>query len=861
MGSSSLPALLHFLSIVILTIHAAALRSAEPPTKADLESFIATHCLDCHSGADAEASLDLSASSLLPLNDGNLQTWIKVHDRVNAGEMPPDGVLSPEKSQHFTDVLYDKISTTERKQIDRGGRAVWRRMNREEYENSVRDLLDAPWLQLRGILPEDGRVQRFNKLGEALDVSHVHMARYLQAADYALRQVVAGQIERPPVPVQRFYARDQNSFARKSRFSQFNRSAERATFPLIDYQPDLPVLLDPDQPYSVGESDPQTREREAFGVVASTYEPLEIRFDKFEAPEPGRYRLRFKGYTFWAGPSEGEKWYRANREETSIGRRSEPVVVYSEVPPRQLRRLGQFDFEIAPSVQELEVWLLKGETIRPDAVRLFRSRPSNWRNPLAEKDGMPGVAFSYLEVEGPIYDTWPPRGHQLLFGDLPISLKNLADPSFQPEHPLQDAQRLLSEFVSQAYRRPVDEAETTRFLDVVNRAIETGSSFGEAMLSGYTAVLCSPAFLCTEESPGRLDDFALASRLSFFLWNSSPDNELRQLAQQGSLSDPTVLRQQVERLLANPNSRRFVNAFLDDWLDLRRINETSADEFLYPDYYLDDALVDAALEETQLFFCELIRENLAVSNLIDSDFTFINERLATHYGLPAVEGTHLRRVDLPDDSPRGGLLTQASVLKVTANGTVTSPVVRGAWVCERILGQKPPPPPPSVPAIEADTRGATTIRQQLELHRSDESCNVCHQKIDPPGFALENFDVLGGWQEHYRSLGENGVPATGIGKNGQPFNFRWSAKVDASGTTATGETFSNIIEFKRLLQKDTRQLARNLTRQLLVYATAAPMRFSDRRETEQLLDVVAEEGFGVKSIIEAVATSPMFLSK
>ena len=396
---------------------------------------------------------------------------------------------------------------------------------------------------------------------------------------------------------------------------------------------------------------------------------------------------------------------------------------------------------------------------------------------------------------------------------------------------------------------------------MVNKALESGSTFTEAMIAGYSTVLCSPAFLCLEEKPGPLDDRALAERLAYFLWNSAPDEELRVLAARGELHQPEVLRAQTERLLNSQRSRRFVDAFLDYWLDLRKMNGNAPDAELYPDYYLDDLLIESATEETQLFFAELLRANLPTRNIVASDFAMLNERLATHYGLfaegkhvavaeadpghevdlppvehkPLVEGVALRKVALPPESPRGGLLTQASVLKVTANGTTTSPVVRGAWVMERILGKRPPPPPASVPAVEPDIRGAATIREQLAKHRTLETCAACHAKIDPAGFALENFDVMGGWRDHYRALGD-GRKEAGFGKNGQPFAFHEAQVVDASGELPDGRKFQDIRDLKRLLLPDERQMARNLTQQLVVFATGAPVRFGDRPEIEQILD-------------------------
>src|SRR6185503_19150256 len=270
----------------------------------------------------------------------------------------------------------------------------------------------------------------------------------------------------------------------------------------------------------------------------------------------------------------------------------------------------------------------------------------------------------------------------------------------------------------------------------------------------------------------RLDDYALATRLALFLWNSVPDERLRARAAKGELSRPVILRAETERMLADPKSRRFVDAFLDYWIDLRKMEDSTPSAALYNDYYLDDALTEAALGESRLFFEEMLRRDLPVRNVVDSDFTFLNERLAVHYGIPDVKGVAMRRVKLPSDSPRGGFMTQASVLKITANGTTTSPVLRGKWIMERILGIDIPPPPP-VAAVEPDIRGAVTIRQQLDKHRADASCAACHSKMDPPGFALENFDVMGAWRDRYRGVDKDAPAVKGLGKNGQPFEFHY----------------------------------------------------------------------------------------
>jgi hypothetical protein len=864
---------------VLLAVASASLGATLPPNN---RQFLEKNCFECHDAEVKKGGLDLTALKFDPASPTNFSAWVLIHDRVSKGEMPPKKKARPATAEleAFTNFLASSLISAEQARLAKEGRATQRRLNRYEYENTLRDLLHAPWLQIRDSLPEDGEAYRFNKVGEALDISHVQMARYLSAAEYALRQAMAQYPEQPSGKVRRYYARDQRNYTGPMKFNVFNTAPERATFPVLGFegQPDVRAGK---APITVGDDNPELRELEGVGVVASAYEPIEPKFNQFRAPVAGRYKLRFNAYSVWVGPGPSNRWYIPDLDNISRGRRDEPVTITVEIPPRLLRKLGDFDVAPDPSVHELDVWLLAGEMIRPDAGRLFRSRPgaSRWQNPLAEKDGQPGVVFRWMEVEGPIFDQWPPASHKLLFGDLPMVAKKSApdNPSetnrfgqrrFRPppgvevtsQKPMADAERLLREFVQHAYRRPADKADLKQFLPVVRDALKKGNNFTEAMLAGYTAVLCSPEFICLEEKPGRLDDYSLASRLSYFLWNSAPDDELRAVAARGELHKPDVLRAQTERLLSNPKSRQFVDAFLDYWLDLRKMLATAPDANLYGDYYLDDLLTESAQAETQLFFAELVRKNLPARNLVASDFAMLNERLAAHYGLPPVEGVALRRTPLPKDCVRGGLMTQAAVLKVTANGTTTSPVLRGAWIMERVLGQKPPPPPPSVPAVEPDIRGAVTIRQQLDKHRTLETCAACHAKIDPAGFALENFDVMGGWRERYRSEA-GGDLAQGIAKSGQKFAFHYALPVDASGELPDGRNFRDIREFKQLLLDNEEQLARNLAQQLLVYATGAPIRFSDRPAIGKMLANSRPGGYGVRTLVHEIVQSDLFLEK
>lgn len=889
------------------------LRGAAPAKS--MSDFTGRFCTSCHNDVDKEAGLDLGALEFSPENSANFLTWVKIHDRVKSGEMPPKDEKRPEQRelQAFVGELASSLTTAEQAAIAKNGRSVMRRLNRTEYENSLRDIFQSPLLLVQGQLPEDGDAYRFNKVSKALDVSYVHMTRYMSAADYAMREVMAAELVRPPTTSKRFYARDQPSMV--SFWNTLaNQSAPRHTFPVLD-KTSQPEIIDKKAPITVGpEGDPAIREREAIGLTASEYEGFVYSFDEFRAPAAGRYRVKFSGLSVWVGtgghrtiyegldrvgkPDE-PYWFFGKGSEVSEGRRSESINVYTKRGPVS-RRVGGFDVGPEPTVSDLgEVMLYANESLSPNATRFYRSRPTGHNfpyshtNPLAQKDGQPGVAFRWMEVEGPLYDESAGAGYRLLFGDLPMqrvesetdtvslmapvgnaaggrggrggggrggSIVAKVNVEVVSADPDRDAERLLRAFMQRVYRTPVAERDVALFLDVIKQRRAAGLGFAKSMLIGYAAVLASPQFVYVEEPVGRLDDNALATRLALYLWNSEPDPMLRARAARGELRRPEVLRVETERMLSDPKSSRFVEAFLDYWIDLRKIADTTPSASLYNDYTLDEALTEAALDETHLYFAEQLRANLPVRTIVDSNFTYLNERLAEHYNIPGVDGVKMRRVQLPAGNPRGGFMTQASVLKVTANGTTTSPVLRGKWIMERIVGYEIPPPPPSVPAVEPDIRGAVTIRQQLDKHRADPTCAVCHQKIDPPGFALENFDVMGAWRDHYRAAAPGGGEI-GFGKDGWPFQFRYALPVDAAGELSDGRRFNNIRDFKQLLLADEDQLARNFVRQLTVFATGAPVGFSDREKIEDILRRTRVGGYGIRSLVSEVVQSELFLNK
>jgi hypothetical protein len=576
-------------------------------------------------------------------------------------------------------------------------------------------------------------------------------------------------------------------------------------------------------------------------AIFAVWESANIRVTmwNFRSHVRGKYRFRISAYGY---QSEGKPVRFRVTAGTLKEVTEERLVDYFSVPADEPTVI-EFTEQLEPE-NRIRI-IAEGLPVTPPQVQEIG----------ADKYEGPGLVVQWVDVEGPLLESWPPPSHRALFGDLPQ--ERLPGPGDQARYevvsnePMADAERILRGFARRAFRRPVAEADLQPFLARVQSRLEQGTRFEEAVRVGLKAILVSPEFLFLREPAtpdGRLDDYALASRLSYFLWSSMPDETLFDLAASGRLRDPEVLRGQVERLLDDPKSKAFTEHFTGQWLGLRAIDDTSPDRLLYPEY--DDLLKIAMVKETKLFFDEVLRQDLSLANFVDSDFTFLNERLARHYGIPGVEGLEMRKVALPPDSPRGGVMTMGSVLKVTANGTTTSPILRGAWVLDRILDAVPPPPPEDVEAIEPDIRGATTIREQLSKHRDTPACAGCHRKIDPPGFALESFDVIGGWREHYRLLGEGGSR-----------RYRTGPPVDPGSVLPDGRRFSDIVEFKRLLLEDEDKLARALAGKLLAYATGASTGLADRPEVEAIVTRVRERDYGFRALVHEIALSPVFQSK
>ena len=815
---------------------------------ARLGQLVEESCLDCHDAESAKGGLDLEA---LPfdLSDRSLrERWIRIHDRIQAGEMPPKAEqLPPAKRTEMVTALADSIVVIDRAEIIAEGRGPLRRLNRDEYEQNLRDVLKLPQLDIRDRLPEDREGHHFNKTTETLDMSRVQLTAYLDAAEAALREAMASGKEPPPVTI--YKAPATRMFQEAQTFG--NREA------MFYAKAGKGIPLDGKRLREIrqsGEHDPEVE----MALFRSAHWPYYGYPEGFRAKVTGNYRVRFSARAVLQ--QKGLVLQPASRPQPMTFRARKPSG--PDVSGDVRATGGVIDIQPKVAVYETTIQLREGETFEYSLLGLpvplarnVNNGPPTYRYPPFPEGGQPGVAFQWLEVEGPITSSpdWPPPSHRVLFDDLPIE--------GVPQNPEQDARRLLRRFVDLASRQPVSDESLQGFEQLIFARLKSGAPFAEAMLTGYQAFLCSGHFLYLNEPELAEDDFAIASRLSHFLTNTRPDSQLVELAKRDQLRDAAVLRSETERLIADEDGfPRFVKNFTDYWLNLRHVRRDEPDIRLYPEYRFDHYLVDSMEQETRAFFTAMVRENLLASTLIDSDFLFANDRLAAHYQLPPLSGSAMRKVVLPAESPYGGLLTQAAILKVTANGTTTSPVVRGAWIMERLIGKPPPPPPASVPAVEPDIRGAKTIRDLLALHTKSKSCAACHATFDPVGLALENFDILGGWRDRYRGV-EQGEPVIGIDRAGHDFAYTLADTVNASGQLIDGRHFENIRDLKIILTADSRQLARNLLHQFSLYATGTPVRFSDRAEIESMLDACAADGYRVKDLMLALVQSKIFLGQ
>jgi hypothetical protein len=792
--------------LILLALPHAGSGDGPPPlahsSDDQVDTFLTRHCQQCHSGDRPKGGLRLDKLAPDFDNSANRDRWLAVLKRVQAAEMPPKA--RPRPPENDVQALAEWIVARAGAARLAHGRTVLRRLNRIEYQNTVCDLLGIN-VDLQEMLPADSSANGFDNVGDAMHVSSFLMEKYLEAADNALSLAIANGPQ-PPVIKKRYSLKDQHH-------------VKVTTEKVFRIQDDTVVLF-----------------------CSSPWQAVHVY--EFYPPDRGRYRFRISACAVQS----------SNKAVTYC------VAVTGKQMAGKSGLIGYYDAPAErPTVVELVEFMEPRTTINILPYGLPNAQTVDKIG--ADKYAGPGLAVQWVEVEGPLHDTWPPPSHRRIFGTLvqrpaPV-FNNPQRVEVTSTRPEADAEKVLRDFARRAFRRSVTDADVRPFVELVKKKLAAKQSFEKAVRVGLTAILVSPDFLFLRERPGKLDDFALASRLSYFLWSTMPDEELLNLAEKGQLARPDTLRSQVERMLKHPKAAALTENFVGQWLGLREIDATEPSYLLYSEF--DHMLKVSMIRETELFFAEVLKDDLSLANFVASDFTMLNARLAKHYGIPGPAGFALRKVSLPPGSHRGGVLTMASVLKVTANGTTTSPVTRGVWVMDRILGRPPPRPPANVPAIEPDIRGATTIREQLAKHRQIASCANCHDKIDPPGFALESFDVIGGWREQYRTTGDGDRKDVLV--DGRRMPYRMGLKVDPSGVMPGGAKFKNIDELKQLLLEDKDQLARALAEKLLTYATGAALEATDKIEIEAIVEKVRQKNYGLRTLVHEIVQSRTFQTK
>ena len=766
--------------------------------------FFEAHCTKCHGAEKQKGDLRLDKLGEPSAIGESGDTWLAVLEALESGDMPPKKEPRPEAAQLATVVAHISAALAESSEPP----IALRRLNRTEYQHTLHDLLGID-ADLVDLLPEDSSVQGFDNVADGLSISSILMERYLEAADVAFESTI------------------------------------RRIRPLPAATRQAVVLENKDNIDSVKKNKGGVIEREgAFVKFTPGWPP--VRIDGAHPIEDGRYRVRLA------------VWPHDPGERT--------LVVAAYVGPLfgtgKRRFHGMFDVTGAPQdprIIEFEAFMKENETVHivpwvyPDHV--------TWRD---KHEKRPGIGVIWAETHGPLDQSFPSEAQRRLFGErdtismaegTPIWMRHRKGVKLHDvvsSEPAEDAARIVREFVPRAFRRPVAAEVAQPFVQLTLDRLEQGRTFEQAVRAGVSAVLCAPQFLLLNREE-EVDDYNIASKLSYFLWSSMPDDELMGLAAAGKLGDPKVRRAQVGRMLKDAKAARFIENFTGQWLGLRDIEFTTPDKKLYPEF--DPMLQESMLRETRGFFRHILENDLSVMNFIDSDFAVLNERLANHYGIGGVRGHERSRVvELAEDSIRGGVMAQGSMLKVSANGTTTSPVLRGVWVLDRVFGQPAPPPPPGVPAVEPDIRGAVSIRDQLARHSEDTSCAVCHDRIDPPGFALERFDPIGGERDWYRSLGE--------GKRiSKRENYTKGPEVDPSGELPDGATFSGFREFRKILLGREEAFARALAGKLLIYASGRPLTVADRASVDAVVGEARENGLGLRAMIHAVVETEMFLRR
>lgn len=783
---------------------------AERPKTIALETetakFLESNCVGCHDGSDAEGGFQISDLLSETGRDltrrKSLYQWTRAFDRVRQGEMPPpdDGTLDASEKQTFVRATRHWIDAFETRLHAQVGRVGPRRLTNRQLERTLNDLL-AIDIPLARLIPEETRTDGFRNIADAQPMSHYHLNDHLRVVDAAL-----------------------------------DEAFRRAGGPQDESLRVFPPKRIANKPPGRRNRDPEMRK--GLAVIWNGTVSFYGRISNSRTDRAGWYRIRLKASCLKPPPS-GTVWCSVRSGEC-----------VSRAP--LMNWVGSFEATPEPTEHTFVAWIDESHLleIRPADATMKTARFGGGQIGYGEGESqnVPGVAFHSLSLQRIYPGGTADQVREILFGETKVQYDERQHRFVHfGKDPKSEFEPLIERFARRAFRAPVSQRTLAPFVDRFEELVDSGSDPVEALRITYRTLLCSPRFLYFHEPPGALSDHAIASRLSYLLTGTMPDSQLLEAADQGVLRDPNELAKQVRRLLNGPDFESFVRDFSDQWLDLADIAFTEPDRRLHRDF--DLVVQNAMLQETNRFLQTLIAENRPANELVDAKFTWLNGRLADYYGIDSdIDPSQWSRISLEDHPYRGGLMTHGSVLKVTANGSNTSPVIRGAWVCERLLGTPVPDPPENVPAIEPDIRGAKSIREQLEKHRSLEACASCHAKIDPPGFALEKFDAAGRWRDRYLVRKEKR-------------KFVKGPTIDASYQLADGTSFGSFTEYRGLAAKNCDQIARNFVAQLLVYGTGHEITFADRKTLDAIVKRTEEDQHGLRSLIEAAVASHTFLHK
>lgn len=825
----------------MLALSATSWADREREYEESITPYLEAHCVKCHGPEKQKGKFRVDTLTTDFADLSNVAKWIEVRDNINLGEMPPDDEPLPslDDSQALSEWVALGIKEAETSALAKNGRVLLRRLTRAEYTNTLRDLLHMEFLPGESpmdYLPPDGKIDGFDKVSAGLMLDPSLMEKYYEVARLVAEKAIVSGPPEFPTEVMRMefeetaenraiaYLCDQPGFECKSDhielFSGRTRSFGRLHYP--DQRVTAPVRGN--YRVSVQASAKRGQEGHPVKMLVTQSHPDEDKKKIMEVEvEASPDKPQVYTVVLPRDP-DGAEWQVSPVEEIDFTMGNPTYNHYANRVIREAGQTGDFTTAIRYTGRMKLEGGHEGGLIRPDRI---------------ETEDLPALYLDWIEIEGPLYEQWPPKSHETIFpegSDISPSQDNLEE--------------IFSSLLPRAWRRPVADEEVMPYVDFVLGELVAGRTLEQAVRAGLAAVLTSPHFLyiyepSEAESPRDLSHWEIASRLSYLLWSSMPDEELFNLAKAGRLRDPQVLEAQVDRMLADEKVSGFVNGFGAQWLRTGTFRSFEPDARQYKTY--DRDLGAAMVGETLAFFREILREDLDLRNFIDSDFTMANERLAEHYGLEGVKGETFQRVSLPAELHRGGLLGQAGVLMAGSDGDRTKPVSRGVYVLEVLFNDPPNPPPPNAGEIEPNIEGENlSVRDRLIQHQQIETCAACHRGIDPYGLALENYDVIGSWRTH---------------QNGEGINPRKAPEILASGKLPNGQEFSTPAEFKALLLAQDERFFQGITEKILVYALGRPHLPTDHSLVESISTKLKDETPTFRTLLKELVTSEQFLEK